>query len=140
MATSMLRIGNVELSSPALLAPMAGHTDLPFRLLCRALGGVGLASTDLLNVHSILRERPRAMRLAATAPGYEPLCMQLYGNKHDQLPEAAIWAVDHGAAIVDINHTYSRANTATTTCRVASYRGVPLLQHSQPYWVLVEAH
>ncbi len=99
----MLRIGNVELSSPALLAPMAGHTDLPFRLLCRALGGVGLASTDLLNVHSILRERPRAMRLAATAPGDEPLCMQLYGNEHDPLPEAAIWAVDHGAAIVDIN-------------------------------------
>ena len=99
----MLRIGNVELSSPALLAPMAGHTDLPFRLLCRELGGVGLASTDLLNVHSILRERPRAMRLAATAPGDEPLCMQLYGNEHDPLPEAALWAVDHGAAIVDIN-------------------------------------
>jgi len=103
MATHMLRIGNVELSSPALLAPMAGHTDLPFRLLCRELGGVGLASTDLLNVHSILRERPRAMRLAATAPGDEPLCMQLYGNEHDPLPEAALWAVDHGAAIVDIN-------------------------------------
>ena len=99
----MLHIGSVQLESPALLAPMAGHTDLPFRLLCRELGGVGLASTDLLNVHSILREAPKAMLLAATARGDEPLCMQLYGNEHDPLPEAALWAVDHGAVIVDIN-------------------------------------
>ena len=44
----MMRIGSVELDSPAFLAPMAGHCDLPFRLLCREQGGVGLASTDLL--------------------------------------------------------------------------------------------
>jgi nifR3 family TIM-barrel protein len=99
----MLHIGTVQLASPALLAPMAGHTDLPFRLMCRELGGVGLASTDLLNVHSILREAPKAMLLAATCEGDQPLCMQLYGNEHDPLPEAALWAVDHGAAIVDIN-------------------------------------
>ncbi|MCH2136343.1 MAG: tRNA dihydrouridine synthase DusB [Phycisphaerales bacterium] len=99
----MLRIGNVHLQSPALLAPMAGHTDLPFRLLCRSLGGVGLASTDLLNVHSVLRGTPKAMQLAATAPGDDPLCMQLYGNAQDPLPEAGVWAVDHGARVVDIN-------------------------------------
>ncbi|MEE2907086.1 MAG: tRNA dihydrouridine synthase DusB [Planctomycetota bacterium] len=99
----MLQIGGVQLDSPALLAPMAGHTDLPFRLLCRELGGVGLASTDLLNCYSILREDPRAMKLAATCEPDSPLCMQLYGNDQDPLPEAALWAVDHGAVIVDIN-------------------------------------
>ena len=99
----MLRIGNVHLDSPVLLAPMAGHTDLPFRLLCRELGGVGLASTDLLNCRSILRECPKAMQLAATCETDSPLCMQLYGNSQDPLPEAALWAVDHGAVIVDIN-------------------------------------
>ena len=99
----MLRIGNVQLDSPALLAPMAGHTDLPFRLLCRELGGVGLASTDLLNSRSVLRECPKAMQLAATCEADSPLCMQLYGNDQDPLPEAALWAVDHGAMIVDIN-------------------------------------
>ncbi|HWB19764.1 MAG TPA: tRNA-dihydrouridine synthase, partial [Phycisphaerales bacterium] len=62
----MLTIGNVQLEYPALLAPMAGYCDLPFRLLCRELGGVGLASTDLINCHSILRGRPTALRLAAT--------------------------------------------------------------------------
>jgi nifR3 family TIM-barrel protein len=82
---------------------MAGHCDLAFRILCRELGGVGLASTDLLNCHSILRGNPRAMRLAATNGQDQPLCMQLYGCDEDPLPDAAKWAVDHGAVIVDIN-------------------------------------
>jgi tRNA-dihydrouridine synthase B len=99
----MLQIGSVQLDSNALLAPMAGHCDLPFRLLCRELGGVGLASTDLLNVHSILRGAPKAMKLAATCEADSPLCMQVYGNGDDPLAEAGLWAVDHGAVIVDIN-------------------------------------
>lgn len=99
----MLRIGSVQLDSPLLLAPIAGHCDLAFRILCREQGGVGLASTDLLNCHSILRENPRAMELAKTDPADQPLCMQLYGNDADPLPEAAKWAVDHGAVVIDIN-------------------------------------
>lgn len=99
----MLRIGNVQLESPLLLAPMAGYCDLAFRVLCRSLGGVGLASTDLLNCHSILRGNPRALQLAATNERDQPLCMQLYGNDQDPLPEAAQWAADHGAVIIDIN-------------------------------------
>jgi nifR3 family TIM-barrel protein len=99
----MLRIGPVNLDSPILLAPIAGHTDLAFRLLCRELGGVGLASTDLLNCHSLLRGAPGAMALAKTGPDDQPLCMQLYGNHSDPLPDAARWATDHGAVIVDIN-------------------------------------
>lgn len=99
----MLHIGPVQLETPLLLAPMAGFCDLPFRLLCRELGGVGLASTDLLNCHSILRGHPNAMKLAATCEADQPLCMQLYGNCQDPLPEAAKWAIDHGAKIIDIN-------------------------------------
>lgn len=99
----MFRIGSVTLDSPLLLAPMAGHCDLAFRILCRELGGVGLASTDLLNCRSILRGAPRALTLAATNEHDQPLCMQLYGNDLDPLPEAARWAVEHGAVIVDIN-------------------------------------
>jgi len=97
------RIGGVELATPLLLAPMAGYCDLPFRILCRELGGVGLASTDLLNCHAILRGNPASMRLAATSSTDHPLCMQLYGNSQDPLPEAAKWAADRGAVIVDIN-------------------------------------
>jgi len=98
-----MRIGPVHLATPLLLAPMAGYCDLPFRILCRELGGVGLASTDLLNCHAILRGNPVALRLASTSNADQPLCMQLYGNGQDPLPEAAQWAADHGAVIVDIN-------------------------------------
>jgi nifR3 family TIM-barrel protein len=100
---TMVAIGPVQLETPLLLAPIAGYCDLPFRLLCRELGGVGLASTDLLNCHALLRERPQSLALAATADGDRPLCMQLYGNASDPLPDAARWAVDHGAVVVDIN-------------------------------------
>lgn len=98
-----LAIGPVELDTPLLLAPIAGHCDLAFRILCRELGGVGLASTDLLNCHAVLRETPTSLELAATCRADQPLCMQLYGNGSDPLPEAGAWAVDRGAKVVDIN-------------------------------------
>lgn len=98
-----LRIGPLTLGTPLLLAPMAGHCDLAFRVLCRELGGVGLASTDLLNCRALLRGTPKSVALAATCAEDSPCGMQLYGNWQDPLPEAAEWAVDHGAALVDIN-------------------------------------
>ena len=99
----MLRIGSLELETPLLLAPIAGHCDLPFRILCREEGGVGLASTDLLNCHSLLRGTRGGTALARTNGMDQPLGMQLYGNAEDPLPEAACWAIDHGARLIDIN-------------------------------------
>ncbi len=99
----MLKIGPLTLDSPLLLAPIAGHCDLPFRILCREQGGVGLASTDLLNSRAILNESPRTLELAATNEFDTPCGMQLYGNADDPLPEAACWAIDHGAKLIDIN-------------------------------------
>ncbi|MDG2020965.1 MAG: tRNA-dihydrouridine synthase [Phycisphaerales bacterium] len=101
--TPMLSIGSLQLESRVLLAPIAGHTDLAFRLLCRELGGVGCAYSDLLNSRAVLAGTEKSMVLASTAPGDEPFGMQLYGAPHDPLPEAACWAVDHGAAVIDIN-------------------------------------
>ncbi|MHC4808762.1 MAG: tRNA dihydrouridine synthase DusB [Planctomycetota bacterium] len=98
-----LVIGGVALAHPVLLAPIAGHTDLPFRRLCRELGGVGLACTDLINCRSILMGREKALELAATDEHDQPLCMQVYGSANDPLPEAAAWAAGRGAVIVDIN-------------------------------------
>ncbi len=99
----MLRIGPVQLDSPLLLAPIAGHTDIAFRILCREQGGVGCAYTDLLNSRAILKETSRTLDLARTNEFDQPAGMQLYGNGDDPLPEAAIWAVDHGARVIDIN-------------------------------------
>jgi tRNA-dihydrouridine synthase B len=99
----MLHIGPVKLETPLLLAPIAGHCDIAFRVLCRELGGVGLASTDLLNCHSILAANPKALHLAQSSDADRPLCMQLYGCDRDPLPDAARWAADHGARVIDIN-------------------------------------
>jgi len=99
----VLKIGPLELKTPLLLAPIAGHCDLAFRVLCRELGGVGLASTDLLNSRAILRGTPKSVALAATNDLDDPCGMQLYGNWEDPLAEAACWAVDHGAKLIDIN-------------------------------------
>lgn len=99
----MLKIGPLTLKTPLLLAPIAGHCDLAFRILCRELGGVGLASTDLLNCRAILRGTPKSVALAETNEFDDPCGMQLYGNWEDPLADAACWAVDHGAKLIDIN-------------------------------------
>ncbi|MBN1675522.1 MAG: tRNA-dihydrouridine synthase family protein [Kiritimatiellae bacterium] len=99
-----LIIGGTELPTPVLLAPMAGYTDLPYRLCIRRLGGVGLAFTELLNPQSLVRGggRKRAA-LIATCPEDAPLAWQLYGNEPDRMAQAAQWLEAHGAPFVDIN-------------------------------------
>src|SRR5690349_14291139 len=99
----MLRVGNVELATNLLLAPIAWHCDLSFRLIARSCGSVVLALTDLLSPEGVLRENYRSMILAMTCPEDSPLCMQLYGSNADRLSEAARWAEDRGAHVIDIN-------------------------------------
>ncbi|MEE2912231.1 MAG: tRNA-dihydrouridine synthase, partial [Planctomycetota bacterium] len=99
---AQMQIGSVKLESPVFLAPMAGITDVPFRLLCRELGGVGLACSELLNSHAIVRGVPAIQKKAIPHPNDTPLSVQVYGNVEDPLPEAAAWAAANGAAIIDI--------------------------------------
>lgn len=98
-----LRIGNLTLATPLILAPIAGYCDVSFRLIARACGGVGLAVTDLLSPDACLRETPKTMELAATCEDDSPLSMQLYGGDVRKLCDAARWAEDRGAHVVDIN-------------------------------------
>src|SRR5688500_12801614 len=102
-ATCALNIGPLRLATNLMLAPIAGYCDLAFRLVPRSCGGVGLACTDLLCPDGVLRESKRSMELAATCPEDQPLAMQLYGGDADKLCDAARWAEDHGAAVVDSN-------------------------------------
>jgi len=99
----MLRIGPVTLKSNLLLAPIAGYCDLAFRIVCREWGGVGLACTDLLSPQGLLRGRATSLDLAATNDLDKPVGMQLYGVDPDIMAEGALWAVQHGATVVDIN-------------------------------------
>ncbi|MBL0927139.1 MAG: tRNA-dihydrouridine synthase [Phycisphaerales bacterium] len=98
-----LEIGPVRLATNLLLAPIAGYCDLAFRVVCRGLGGLGLASTDLLSPQGLLRGTATSLDLAQTNSIDRPLCMQLYGADADILADGALWAVDHGATTIDIN-------------------------------------
>lgn len=108
-----LSIGPIRLDTNLLLAPIAGYCDLAFRLIVRRIScpipggagraGVGLACTDLLCPQALLKGNPKSIWLAATNPQDRPLCMQLYGVDPAILVRAAVWAVEHGASIVDLN-------------------------------------
>jgi nifR3 family TIM-barrel protein len=103
MKLRKIQLGKLDLATNLLLAPIAGYCDLAFRLVARSCGDVGLACTDLLSPEGVLRENKRSMELAMTAPADSPLCMQLYGGNVDRLCEAARWAEDRGAHVIDIN-------------------------------------
>ena len=98
-----LQIGDITLASNMMLAPMAGYCDLAWRITCRRYGGVGLACTDLLSPHGLLRGTQQSLDLARTDDEDQPVGMQLYGSDPAIMAEGAIWAADHGATIVDIN-------------------------------------
>ncbi len=98
-----MRLGALNLSSNLFLSPLAGYTNLPFRLVVREVGGVGLATTDLVNARSLLEKRTKAFRLIETCPADQPLAVQLFGSAPEEMRDAALYAESLGAAAVDIN-------------------------------------
>lgn len=99
----MLRLGKLELSSNLLLSPIAGYCDLSFRQVVRPLGGLGLASTDLINPLGLLQQTGKTMELVATDTADKPLCIQLYGHDREHLAEAAKRCAEIGVDVIDIN-------------------------------------
>jgi tRNA-dihydrouridine synthase B len=99
-----LSVGTLRLASRFNLAPLAGYTNLPFRLSVREVGGVGLCTTDLVNARAILEGVKKTMELLATAPGDRPLAVQIFGGRADELAGAARWLGERGLAdSIDIN-------------------------------------
>lgn len=98
-----MRLGPYPLSSALFLSPLAGYTNLPMRLTVRELGGLGWATTDLVNARSLLERNPTALKLVASAPGDQPLAIQLFGSVPEEMRDAAIMCQELGAQAVDIN-------------------------------------
>ena len=97
-----MRIGPYELSSNAVLAPMAGVTDRPFRILCRQLGA-GLAASEMLTSDTRLWSSPKSRRRMDHEGEPEPRVVQLAGSEPAALAEAARLNEALGAQIIDIN-------------------------------------
>jgi tRNA-dihydrouridine synthase B len=98
-----MRIRDVEIDSNLFLSPLAGYTNLPMRLTLRELGGLGWATTDLVNARSLIERNPTALKLVETCAGDRPLSIQLFGSKPDEMQDAAAMCQDLGAQAVDIN-------------------------------------
>ena len=97
-----MRIGPYLLPSAAVLAPMAGVTDRPFRILCRRLGA-GLAASEMLTADPRLWHTPKSRRRMDHEGEPEPRVVQLAGAEPQVLAEAARANVALGAQIIDLN-------------------------------------
>ncbi len=97
-----LKIGSVTLDNNILLAPMAGVTDLPFRLLCREQG-VGLVCMEMISAKAILYKNKNTESLLTIHPQEGPVSLQLFGSDPKILSEMAKRIEERPFAILDIN-------------------------------------
>ncbi|HKQ29927.1 MAG TPA: tRNA dihydrouridine synthase DusB [Burkholderiales bacterium] len=117
-----MRIGSYILKNNLFLAPMAGVTDRPFRLLCRKLG-VGMAVSEMVSSNSLLWGSAKTLRRADHAGEDEPRSVQIVGTDPARMAEAARINVERGAQIIDIN----MGCPAKKVCNVMA--GSALMQH-----------
>ncbi len=95
--------GRLTLQSRYLLSPLAGFTTLPFRRIVRRIGGVGLATTDLVNARALLTRNERTMQMVETHPEDRPFAVQIFGSEPDVMADAARLLVELGVDTIDIN-------------------------------------
>lgn len=102
MNAKVLKIGNVELDSPFLLAPMAGITDGPFRRICREMGA-GLVYSEMVSAKGLWFKDKNTDRLLEILDGEEPVAYQLFGHEPEIMAFAAETLAGRGNVIFDIN-------------------------------------
>ena len=102
-ALSMLTFGSRQLKSNLFLSPLAGYTNLPFRVTILELGGLDLATTDLVNARSLLEKNPNAFKLIETNERDQPLAVQLFGSVPEEMRDASVFLQDRGVSSIDIN-------------------------------------
>lgn len=98
----MKRIGNIELENPYILAPMAGVSDLPFRLLCHEQGA-GLLCMEMISAKALQYHNRNTKTLLAIHPDESPVSLQLFGSDPKAMSEAAKQIEELPFQILDIN-------------------------------------
>ena len=96
-----MKIGNLELENNIFLAPMAGITDLPFRLICKE-NGAGLVYTEMVSAKALLYGDEKTKLLLKTCKEEHPLAVQIFGSDLDAIACASKYVSKIGE-IVDIN-------------------------------------
>ncbi len=98
----MLKIGQLIFDSPFVLAPLAGYTDLPFRLLCRTFGS-GFCVSEMISCHGLVYQQPNTLRMLASIPEERPTAFQLFGADPEVMANAAEIMASYGPDMLDIN-------------------------------------
>src|SRR5574340_533813 len=98
----MLKIGSLTLASPLILAPMAGITDLPFRMICRRYG-CELAFVEMTSAKAVVYENRKTEKMIATLPGDRPLGIQLLGTDEEFIRRALDMIRKYEYDIIDFN-------------------------------------
>ena len=97
-----LQIKSLQLKNPLVLAPLAGFTDLPFRLLCRHFGAA-LCYTEMISCHGLVYNKKKTLQMTQTVPEERPVALQLFGADPDKMGEAAAIVSAMNVDIIDIN-------------------------------------
>lgn len=97
-----MQIASLLRENPLVLAPLAGYSDLPFRLLCRRFGA-GLCYTEMVSCHGLVYDRQKTVQLTRSVPEERPVALQLFGADPEKMGEAAAIASEMGCDIIDIN-------------------------------------
>lgn len=102
MNPTPLSIGPIQIDQPFALAPLAGYTDLPFRLLCREFGA-GLVYSEMISCHGLVYDQHKTRQMITTVPDEQPLALQLFGSEPEIMAQAAAIIDKEPVAIIDIN-------------------------------------
>ena len=97
-----LKIGTVTLDNNVILAPMAGVTDLPFRLLCREQG-CGMVVTEMVSAKAILYKNKNTRELLTVRSEERPAAVQLFGSDPEIMAEIAAQIEDGPYDVIDVN-------------------------------------
>lgn len=97
-----LQIGSFTAPNNLLLAPMAGITDTPFRILCLK-GGAGIVCAEMVSAHALHYGNPKSGRMLQVSSKEHPVSMQIFGADEQTIQEAARQAQARGADIIDLN-------------------------------------
>jgi tRNA-dihydrouridine synthase B len=97
-----MKIGNIALGAPIALAPMAGISDLPYRVICRKFG-CGLTVSEMVSAKGLLYKNEKTFAMLQIDEAERPTAIQLFGSVPEELAEAAKIVEGRGADIIDFN-------------------------------------
>jgi len=116
-----MRIGSVTLDNITIMAPLAGITNLPLRLLAKK-AGCALVCSEMISAHGLVHASRKTLDLLDSVPEEKPLSVQIFGSDPEIMAEAAAKVAQAGADIVDINFGCSVKKIVKTRSGVALMR------------------